>query len=267
MKPRRPQRAVAIVAGAAALAATGVAPASAQQVKFASIWEQPADNAALDDWYRRTHSREAIQFVGPWLTNYIAYRGYDVPAEADRFNTVRYRLTEMWYPNPASRVEAQKAWLPLTPPPVDRANFPNKTRIETIWVSALPSETWLATLPKERETYLRWVFFMRYPPGVPLAEGEHWFISVHAPQIAEADGVRRFVCSKSVDPITSDRAWVRMCEVWFDDYAAWRAMALAEPPPHAAPPWAKSAPYLEYVSIFAAQRPDMDFLHDSYRQP
>jgi hypothetical protein len=173
----------------------------------------------------------------------------------------------MWYASAAARDEAQKAWRPLSPPPVDRVNFAGKTRIETMWVSALPSETWVAGPPAARLTHLRWVFFMRYPAGVPLAQGEDWFVHVHAPQLAQASGVRRFVCSRSVDPVTSDRAWVRMCEMWFDDYAAWRAAIWTAAPPYTPPGWAKAPPFIEYTSIFTGHRPDMDFLHDGYRMP
>ena len=251
-----------------ALAATGPGIAApAQQVKFASIWEQPADNAALDDWYRRTHSREARQSVGQWLTGYVAFRGYDVPAQADAFNVVRYRLTEMSYASAAAAAEAQTAWQPLSPPPIDKAGFPDKTRIATIWVPVVPTEKYLPAFPKARATYLRWVFFMRYPPGVSLEAGEAWFTKVHAPEIAKTPGVRRFVCAKTIHPIKVASDWVRMCDVWFDDYAAWQAASATEPSRVTPPPWAKARPYLEYISIFTAPHPDMDFLHDGYRVP
>lgn len=237
----------------------------AQQVKFASIWEQPADNAALDEWYRRTHSREAIQSVGPWLSRYVAFRGYDVPPEADKFGALRYRLTEMWYPTPQARAEAQGNWLPLSPPPVDRVNFPNKTRINQIWVPGAPTERWLPDYPRTQATYLRWVFFMRYPEGVSQEDGEAWFTKVHAPEMAKGPGIRRFVCSKSVDAPRDAKSWVRMCEAWFDDYAGWKNFALTNSPKYTPPAWGKSGPYLEYASIFTAQNPDMNFLQDGYR--
>jgi hypothetical protein len=254
---------------AAALMACALAPvAQAQQVKYASIWEQPADNAALDDWYRRVHSKESIQFVGPWLSRYWAFRGYDVPpAETKPFNVIRYRLTEMWYASPADRAEGQKNWKPLTGPPTDLVNFAGKTQITSIWAPATPDELYKNDYPKAQPTYLRWVFFMRYPAGVSLEDGEAWFTKVHAPEMAKAPGVRRFVCAKSVDPITTDKAWVRMCEVWFDDYAGWKAMAITSPPKYTAPAWRKTFPFVDYASIFTAQKPDMDFLNDGYRAP
>jgi hypothetical protein len=243
------------------------AQAHAQQVKFASIWEVPADNAALDEWYRRTHSREAKQSVGHLLVRYVAYRGYDVPAEAEKFNFIRYRLTEMWYGSAADRAEANKSWQPLSPPPVDRVNYPNKNQITQIWVPTVPDEQWVPAYPRAQATYLRWVFFMRYPAGVSQADGEAWFTKVHAPEMAKGPGVRRFVCHKSVDAPRDAKSYVRMCEVWFDDYAAWKNFALTNPPKYTAPAWAKGGADLEYASIFTAQNPDMDFLNDGYRLP
>ena len=258
----------ALAAAAAAVTFTSGSPAVAEQVRYASIWEQPADNAVLDGWYRDTHSRESLRFVGPWLSNYVAYRGHDAPGEADRFNTIRYRLTEMWYASPAARIEAQRAWQPLTPPPtVDRELFPGKTRIESIWIPVLPDEIWRDDHPKADPTMLRWVFFLRYPKGVPLDDGEAWFTRVYAPELAEDEGVRRFLCYRTVDPPKSDHAWVRMCEVWFDSYAAWRAAALDRSARFTAPAWSSAFPFAEYASIFTAPRPDMDFLHDGYRAP
>jgi hypothetical protein len=260
-----------LATAAAAIGVAAATPAAAQQVRFASIWEQPAENAVLDHWYRSIHSREALRYVGPWLSNYISYRGHDVPDEADRFGTLRYRLTEMWYPSAAARIEAQRAWQPLTPPPtVDRDLFPGKTRINQIWVPVLPDEPWLNTPPiaaPVAPTMLRWVFFQRYPAGVARDEGEAWFTKVHAPELAKAEGVRRFVCYRSVDPARSDRDWLRMCEVWFDSYAAWRAVALTGSARFTAPSWSSQYPFAEYASIFTAPRPDMDFIHDGYRVP
>src|SRR5688572_32132886 len=91
-----------------AVGADGAQPQAAApaMIKFVSIWEQPNDDATLDKWYRATHSREVLLFVGPWLRRYWAYKSLDVPAEADRFNVVRYRLTEMWYDSVAARNES-----------------------------------------------------------------------------------------------------------------------------------------------------------------
>lgn len=234
-------------------------------VRFASIWEQPGDPVALDRWYRTTHSREAMLFVGPWLRRYWAYRGYDVPHEADVVGASRYRLTEMWYGSIAERDEANRAWYPLSPPPTTIAD-PKRTRITQLYVPGIPQEKYVDGWPRERADYLRWTFVVRYPEGVAPAAGEAWFRTSFAPALAKAPGLRRFTCARTIDPPHGSASWMRMCELWFDDYPAWKAAILdtAHPP---APPWGGPFPYVPMVSIFTHQNPDFDFLRDGYRAP
>lgn len=230
-------------------------------IKFAAIWEQPNDNATLDRWYRTTHSKESLLFVGPWLRRYWAYRALDVPAEADRFNVVRYRLTEMWYDSVDARKESAPVFYRLTPPPVDLARYPNRTRIANIHVEAVPSERYIDGWPRERPSYTRWIFFFRYPRAVAIEDGEQWFASIHAPELAKLPGLRRFVCHRAAEAPTPG-AWARMCELWFDDYASWKHALLTTPPTFTAPPWSRDFPYADMISTFTAPSPDMDFMHD-----
>jgi hypothetical protein len=230
-------------------------------IKFAAIWEQPNDNATLDHWYRATHSEESLLFVGPWLRRYWAYRSLDVPAEADRFNVVRYRLTEMWYDSVEARTESAPVFYRLTPPPIDLVRYPNRTRIANIYVEAVPSERYIDGWPRERPSYTRWVFFFRYPREVAIEHGEQWFASVHAPELARLPGLRRFVCHKAAET-PAPGAWARMCELWFDDYAAWKQALLTDPPTFTAPPWSRDSSQASMISTFTAPTPDMDFMHD-----
>ncbi|MBB6093490.1 hypothetical protein HNQ60_002371 [Povalibacter uvarum] len=250
------------------MSALATAPAQAQMVKFTAIWEVPGDNALLDQWYRRTHSQETLQSVGPWLSRYWSYRAHGVPDPvAKRFNVVSYRLTEMWYPNIQARDESRGAFYPLSAPPTDPQRFPGKNRIAQIVVPAIPTEKFLDEMPRDRTTYVRWVYFVRYPAGVSVDDGERWFLQVHAPQLSKLPGLRRFVSYKSADPLTRADAWVRMCELWFDDYDAWRAALLDTPPAFTAPRWSGDFPYTDTVSIFTGAQADMDFMREHYRVP
>ena len=253
--------AMSLSCGVAAQAQNDMA-AHPRMIKFASIWEQPNDNAALDTWYRATHSKEVLLFVGPWLRRYWAYQSLDVPAEADRFNVVRYRLTEMWYDSIEARNESAPVLYPLTAPPVDKIRFPNRTRIANIYVEAVPSERYIDGWPRERATYTRWVFFVRYPASTTIADGEHWFTSVHAPELAKLRGARRFACFKTAETPKAG-AWARMCEIWFDDYAAWKEAVMTSPPKFTAPMWGGTFPFTDIISTFTAPIPDMDFRRDS----
>lgn len=259
---------IRMLAALSLLTALMSTPLQAEMVKFASIWEVPGDNALLDQWYRRTHSQETLQSVGPWLSRYWTYRGLDVPADVvKRFNVGSYRLTEMWYPSLAARDESRAAFYPLSPPPMDPQRFPGKNRITQIVVPAIPTEKFLDTMPRERATYVRWVYFVRYPKDVPVAEGESWFLQVHAPQLAKLKGLKRFVSYKSADPLTRADQWVRMCELWFDDYDAWRAAVLDAPPAFTKPRWGGEFPFTDIISLFTGAQADMDFMREYYRVP
>jgi len=252
----------ALATSAHAQSSTPVRTERSRMIKFAAIWEAANDNAALDRWYRETHSKESLLFVGPWLRRYWAYPSIDVPAEADRFNVVRYRLTEMWYDSLESRREAASVFYPLTPPPLDRERFGQRNRIANIHVAAVPSERYIDGWPRARPSYLRWVFFLRYPKNVPVADGERWFAQTHAPELAKLPGLRRFVCFTTAEP-AQPGAWARMCELWFDDYPAWQKALLTAPPKFKAPPWDGDFPFGEIISTFTPPIPDMDFLRDS----
>ena len=231
-------------------------------IKFAAIWEAANDNASLDRWYRQTHSKESLLFVGPWLRRYWAYPSLDVPAEADRFNVVRYRLTEMWYDSVEARRESAPVFYPLTPPPTDRARYPARNRIANIYVSAVPTERYIDGWPRQQPSYVRWVFFLRYPKGVAVTDGERWFTATHGPELARLDGLRRFVCFASAEP-AQPGGWARMCELWFDDYPAWKQAVMTTPPAFTPPPWGGTFPFADMISTFTPPTPDMDFLRDS----
>jgi hypothetical protein len=233
-------------------------------IKFASIWEQPGDPAALDRWYRTTHSREAILFVGPWLRRYWAYRAYDAPAETDVLGASRYRLTEMWYASEAEMQEAQAAWYPLSQPP-RLLGDPSRRRIAQIYVNAAADERFKDGWPRERTDYFRWVFFVADPAGVEPAVADRWFTEDFARPLAERPEVKRLVSARAATPPTPAQPWRRMCEAWFDDYDGFRAAVLEGT--HRAPPWSAEFPHVPMISIFTGQAPDMDFLRDDYRAP
>ena len=233
-------------------------------IKFASIWEQPGDTAALDRWYRTTHSREAMLFGSPWMRRYWAYRGYNVPSEADMVGASRYRLTETWYDGEPEMREMMRAFYQLSPPPRTLAD-PSRTRITQIYVAAIPDQRFKDGWPRERPEYFRWVFFLADPEGVDETSVERWFVEDFAGPLADRAEVKRFVCSRNVTPLTRAQPWRRMCEVWFEDYESFKRAVLEGE--HRAPAWSQTFPYMPIISIFTPQAPDMDFLRDNYGLP
>ena len=116
------------------------APSEAQMIRFVGIWELPADKALLDRWYHRTHSQDTLQRVGPWLRRYWTFRAFDVGPEAEPFNVVRYRVTELWYDNLSSRNQAVVNFQNMTPPPKGWSDPRYKTLIGQIYIPANPTD-------------------------------------------------------------------------------------------------------------------------------
>ena len=55
----------------------------------------------------------------------------------------------------------------------------------------------------------------------------------------------------------------RVAEFWFDDYAGWRQAFLEPAPKFTAPPWNKTFPFADTISMFVGENPDVDFINDS----
>ena len=106
------------------------------------------------------------------------------------------------------------------------------------------------------------MFFLRYPKNMAVTDGERWFTATHGPELARLDGLRRFVCYASAEP-AQPGGWARMCELWFDDYPAWKQAVMTTPPTFTPPPWGGTFPFADMISTFTPPTPDMDFLRDS----
>lgn len=246
--------------------------ASAQMIRFVALWEVPGNDGVLDEWYRKTHSQECLERVGPWLRRYWTYRSYRLGPEVDKFNVTRYRVTEMWYESVASRDEAVVNFGALSPPPVSEPEPGDKRLMGQIFIPANPTERFVdAAPPPRQEPYFRWLMVIRYPEGVTREEGDAWYTQVHAPEIGKLPGVLRFVSYASVDNppagLRASQSWARMSELWFDNYDAWKSVFLDRPPAFTVPEWGGAFPFVEIVSTFCGDRPDMDFLHGKRRIP
>ena len=57
--------------------------------------------------------------------------------------------------------------------------------------------------------------------------------------------------------------WVRVSELWYEDFDAWRKANIDSPPGYTSPPWADSEPFVELASTFVRYKPDVDFLKDN----
>lgn len=214
-----------------------------------------------DRWYYRFHSKETLRFVGPWLRRYETYRAYEPPPEAERFGVRNGRLGELWYDSLEAWIEAAPNSRPYTPPPP--AAVANRTPGARTMVPARPTEDFLGKEPTPEEvTILRWYCVFKYPDGVPLEEGEKWYLEVHSQEVKQQPGLLKYVSHRTVEQPPFPIPWHRVSELWYEDFAAWRKAVIDSPPRYTLPPWGKEEPFVDMVSIFVGYKPTVDFLRD-----
>jgi hypothetical protein len=132
-------------------------------------------------------------------------------------------------------------------------------------VPARPTDDFLGSqLTLEDKTILRWLIMLKYPWGVPVEEGEKWYLNVHAKEVMEQPGLTRFVSHRALE---TPPPWRRVSEQWYENFDGWRKSVIDSPPKYTRPAWAKYdeypflEPYVDFVSTFILERPE-NFLRD-----
>jgi len=231
-------------------------------VRHVAFFSPPVPLEEFDRWYFNTHSMECIRYYGAWLRRYETYRAQSVPEEADRFHVYRGRYTELWYDSADAFREAA---------PNDRAYTPARwgAGISTaeqptvrLLVPAMPTEDFLRKSPlPSRGPFLRMLIAVKYPAGVSQADGEKWYLNVHAQEEKKLPALVRYVSYHVVPNSPLASPWVRLTELWFKSYADWKAAMLQTSVAYTAPPWAQAGrEWLDTASTFVSELPDRDFL-------
>jgi len=220
------------------------------------------DPIEADRWYFRFHSKECVRFFGPWLRRYESYRAYHPPPEAERFGVRRGRLTELWYDSVESFIEAKPFSWPYTRPSFNR--FVEAPPAAGAIVPAMPTEDFLGRAPApEERPILRWVCAFKYPESVSVEEGEKWYIDTHSREVAQQPGLLKYVSHRAVEKSPMPSRWLRVSELWYENFDAWRRAAIESPPKYTRPPWDKEEPFVDIASTFVGYKPDVDFLKDN----
>lgn len=222
-----------------------------------------------DRWYIRFHGKEVVRFWGPWMRRYETYRSYEPPPEANHFNAVGGRLTEIWFNSLEDFREADTYRRPYTMPSSWRAGAAALTMIP-----AMPTQNFLGKEPTpEEKTILRWVRIFRYPEGVSLEEGDEWYLNTHSQEVKQQAGLLKYVSHGSIAVPKDERSgpfptpWQRLDELWYEDFGSWRKSNVESAPKYTKPAWGGSDPFVEMASIFVGYKPDIDFLKDSPQIP
>ena len=240
------------------------------------------DLPVMERWLLQTHAAETLSMLDPILERYVSYRAVTAPAGAEAFCPYNWRMTEHWWRELPFRGGLMEQGTSIAERWPDRytdiLGLPSGEARSKTWQGSIggahppvflftdyrPSEDFKGKgMTLDAGPSLRWLNAIRYPDGVSVAEGEEWYLKVHAPEVARQPGLKRYFSSKALEPHTSP--FVRVSELWYDNAHAWRHSVLESPLRYTAPPWAKFTQYpflqpgIDFISQFLLEAPTDDF--------
>jgi len=236
------------------------------------------DLPAIERWFWRYHAPEVMR--GSRMTRYVSYRAVPAPEGVLEFGFYNYGIHEVNYLYvPSAGLSLGNGGLSMTQEPA-----PQTVAVAT--VPADPTEDFLGTdMTLFDGPVLRWLVLFKYPAGVPVDECEDWYVNVHAKEVMQQRGLKRFFSYRAITdaklpPPTGVQKpyihpqsrllqdWDRVSELWYEHANAWRQSVILEPPSYTLPPWAthKKYPFFQpstdFVSTFLLERPTEDYLKD-----
>ncbi len=243
-------------------------------------------------WLEKDHVDDSISQFGPYVTRYVTFRALPLPTGAEDFGAYKWIMTEHWWlvnpfntssttsPNGVAFGERyDRNYMEITRQPTDQGLRPEK------WVGSRNGyhPTVFAFAPpfweddykgsdrtiKDGANY-RWLTIFKYPDGVSREEGDRWFQTVLAPEIAKLPQVNRFMSSRTLDK-PSGGPFQRVAEIWFNNSKDWQAAMETLKTKVAKPAWAKYdrfpylEPYKDFTSEFLLDTPEQDhFVNRGY---
>jgi hypothetical protein len=239
-----------------------------------------------DRWYLGTHTQEAKK--QPGLQHYRTWKGLSapegVPGRPVEVLNRWVRLTELGYPDWDTWREAIIRH-PLSYTPAPWAKPDQVTRgtsasfiAETLFIGDHPDRDMLAgTAPTSDGAKIRMIFFLRYPDEVPIEDGERWYFDVHTEEAKRQAGLVRYRTWKALPapegvpgrPLEALNRWVRLSELGYPSWDAWRESIVTNALPYTAAPWADpakvqrgaSASYISEI-ILLGDTPQYDLLRE-----
>jgi len=243
----------------------------------------------MERWLQRDHCAETIGAIGCFLCRYQSYRVVAPPPEmhqlVDDLGYYNWRVTELWM-DPANMPQGGghtvgMIWppnynnivglpegnpmgggpfmgKPEGPHPPARGAFPTT-----------PTDVFIGLKGTyDSKPILRWINFIKYPRGVPVEEGEKWFLDVHSKEVAQQPGLTCYYSFKALSPPGRPAEFIRLNEQWYEDFDGWKKAVIDSPPNYTKPGWAKYdkypflEPYVDFCSTFILEKPTNNFLRD-----
>ena len=242
------------------------------------------DLPLMERWLHKDHAPEVISQLDPILERYVSYRAVPAPDGSEPFFPYNWRMTEHWWrelPFPTGEVMYHGTAISETWPPgyTRIVGLPDGDARSAGWAGSAdgPHPPVMIFVQSRRPddflgkgrtlgdgTNLRWVTAHKYPQGVSVEEGEDWFLNLHAKEVCEQPGLKRFFSYKQVDDIRLG-PFVRVSELWYENANAWRKAVLESPPKYTKPVWADHdeypflTPAVDFVCQFLLEAPSDDF--------
>ncbi len=261
-------------------------------IKCVFVMDLPSMNELpeMERWYIRYHAPEAINMLGPWMTRYRSYRAVPPPPGAEHYGYYNYRVSELWFRNITELppvvgmgTDLRGQFFELTWPQWMKGAASTELYAPKwagqpegphpwaqVFVPAAATEDFLGHFTVDEKAILRWYITFKYPDGVPVEEGEKWFLNVHSKEVMKQPGLIRYFSHRAIEVpgIPNQYPWHRVTEQWYENFDGWRKSVIDSPPKYTKPPWAKYDkypflhPYVDFLSTFLLERPTDDFLRD-----
>lgn len=237
----------------------------------------------MDRWLYKDHAMETMNQVGPLLHRYTTYRAVPGPQGAVALGYYNWRMTEHWWaqsPFHEGVMGHGSAMAEIWPEGYKKAlgiptgesqrccKWAGKAPV-FIFVPVRPTEDFKGrSLTINDGTIIRWLTIFKYPEGVSVEEGDDWYINVHAPEVMEQPGLKRFFSFAAVEPSSKVGPFARVSELWYENHSVWQHSVVDSPLKYTPPSWAQWGHYpflqpdVDFVSTFLLERPECNFLRD-----
>ena len=246
----------------------------------------PNELPEFERWYLRYHAAEVLSKDGPLLVRFIGYRPLPVIPEAMAYGYYNMRVTEIWFRGLEERppiISSGKlasildfTWqAPWAKKPVQWQEVkPGGMPRVLLVVNTPPTDVFLGgKYNADEKTIIRWYTVTKYPQGVSLQEGEDWFLNVHSKEVMQQPGLIAYFSTRTIDIPGRPANWIRLTELWYENFRGWKKSVINSPPKYTKPPWAKYdkypflEPYVDFVSTFLMERPEHDYLREAAPYP
>jgi hypothetical protein len=236
----------------------------------------------MERWFFKDKVMETISQLGPMLYRYVTYRAVTPPDGADNFGYYNWRMIEHWWHDSPFRkgLDYGAVLADYWPPHYNEAVGIGSEKSKDVQEWRPPGPVHIFVPPRPTEDFkgmglsladgnnIRWIMVFRYPEGVSKQEGDDWYINVHAKEVCQQPGLKRFFSFHAIEPSSVVGPWARVSELWYENHDAWKKAVIESPPKFSKPPWATfmKYPYLnpgvDFVSTFLLEHPECDFLRE-----